>query len=218
MAAGTGSRFGSSLPKQFCELAGRPVLMHTVDAFRRAFPSGNIVVVISREMAGFWKELCARHGFTSPAVAFGGETRWHSVRNALGVLDAADDDVILVHDGARPVVDSGMCARLVDEARESGAVIPVMHLSESVRRLTEDGGSVAEDRSRYRSVQTPQAFNARVLLNAYARPREDVFTDDASVVEAAGHKVALVDGSPCNIKITYPADIRIAEIYLEGLS
>lgn len=218
VAAGSGSRFGSALPKQFCDLAGRPVLMHTVDAFRKAFPAGNIVIVLSREMSAFWHELCLRHGYDSPAVAFGGRTRWHSVRNALDSLDAAPDDIILVHDGARPVVDTTMCRRLTDAAIRSGAAIPVMPLSESIRRVDADGNSTAEDRSRYLSVQTPQAFNARVLLSSYARPRKDTFTDDASVVEDAAHSVSLVEGSPHNIKITYPDDIRVAEIYLESLS
>jgi 2-C-methyl-D-erythritol 4-phosphate cytidylyltransferase len=219
VAAGSGSRFGSTLPKQFCDLCGRAVLMHTIDAVRRATDNADITLVLSRDMRGLWQEMCEAHGFESPAVVDGGATRWQSVKNALDTLGENDAEIVLVHDGARPIVDAAMVQRLVAAASETGAAIPVVAVTDSLRRVSADNPSTGEavDRSLYRAVQTPQAFAKRMLIDAYSQPYETTFTDDASVVERSGNIVALVEGTPRNIKITNHGDVEIAKLYLETI-
>lgn len=216
VAAGSGNRFGSVLPKQFCDLNGRPVLMTTIERLRAC--GGDILVVISRDFVDDWLGMCRRHGFESPAVTEGGATRWHSVANALATADASHYDVITVHDGARPVVDRATVDRVV-KAIHDGAdgAIPVIALTDSIRIIADDGTSHSVDRSRLRAVQTPQAFNGSRLAEAYSHPYSPAFTDDASVMEASGFTdLRLVDGSPRNIKITYPGDIAVAKINLSA--
>lgn len=211
VAAGTGSRYGAALPKQFCLLDGRPVLMHTVDGLRRALPEADFVLVLSASMTDYWQELCHAAGFAALPVVAGGVTRWESVRNALPAV--ADSDIVLVHDGARPVVEAAMVARVVDGVVSAGAAIPVVPVTDSLRCRTADG-TEAVDRSRFVAVQTPQGFDTSVLAAAYAQPFSPAFTDDASVVEAYGHSVTMVDGDVHNIKITNPGDIDVARIYM----
>jgi 2-C-methyl-D-erythritol 4-phosphate cytidylyltransferase len=216
VAAGSGSRFGASLPKQYCNLAGRPVLMHTIEAIRRATDNAAITLVLSHDMRNFWAELCSQHNFQSPQVIDGGATRWHSVKNAIEAIKSADSDIIMVHDGARPIVDTETVQRLIAAADSTGAAIPVTAVTDSLRVLAEPNAPTgkAVNRALYRAVQTPQAFRATTLIEAYNLPYTTLFTDDASVVEAAGKAVTLVEGSPQNIKITNPGDIEIAELYL----
>lgn len=215
LAAGTGSRFGGKLPKQFCLMAGRPLLMHTIDGMRRALPGAKITVVLASSMMVYWKELCRQYGYQSPDVTPGGATRWESVRNAV-LLDSpyGEKEIILVHDGARPLVDKRMVEMLVDSARLVGAVIPVVAVTDSLRHLDGKGLSHSVDRSKFVSVQTPQAFDAQLLCEAYGQPFSPAFTDDASVVEALGHNITLVEGSSSNIKITNPGDIETAELLM----
>ena len=215
LAAGTGSRFGGKLPKQFCLMAGRPLLMHTIDGMRRALPGAKITVVLASSMMVYWKELCRQYGYQSPDVTPGGATRWESVRNAV-LLDSpyGEKEIILVHYGARPLVDKRMVEMLVDSARLVGAVIPVVAVTDSLRHLDGKGLSHSVDRSKFVSVQTPQAFDAQLLCEAYGQPFSPAFTDDASVVEALGHNITLVEGSSSNIKITNPGDIETAELLM----
>lgn len=217
VAAGSGSRFGSDLPKQFCELNGRPVLMHTVDSFRAAYPDVKIILVLNRDHLQLWQDLCALHNFKSPAIAFGGSTRWESVKNALTGIDlpATGKSIVMVHDGARPVVTPELLDRIISASADSTGVIPVIPVSDSLRVIESDGRSIPVDRSAYRAVQTPQAFDGKLLLEAYRLPYRDTFTDDASVMAAAGHPdIKLVDGDPHNIKITLPDDLKIASLYI----
>ncbi len=216
VAAGSGSRFGAELPKQFCDMAGRPVLMETIARFRRYGQGGHLILVLSADMLPLWDSLCRKHGFMSPPVIFGGATRWESVRNAIAAVPPRAR-VITVHDGARPLVGAGVI-RNVLSAVSSGCcqgALPAVAVTDSVRCIATDGSSRAVDRSRLRAVQTPQAFDAALLRRAYTMPYQSSFTDDASVMEAAGFgDIALVEGSPVNIKITHPADIKVAELYL----
>lgn len=218
VAAGSGSRFGSALPKQFCELDGRPVLMHTIDAFRTALPESSIAVVISQDMKDLWLQLCELHSFDSPRIVFGGPTRWASVANALAGPACPCDSrsIIMVHDGARPLIDGTTLRRICEgfDATADG-VLPTVALSDSVRQIDADGRSHALDRSSLRAVQTPQAFRADKLHDAYRQPYRPTFTDDASVMESAGYtSLRLVEGSTENIKITNPDDIAIASLIL----
>lgn len=219
VAGGSGTRFGAQLPKQFLELAGRPILMRTIKAFGESCETGDtsldVIVTLPADQMDLWKQLCEKYAFSLPhRVVAGGETRWHSVKNALAAVgDIADVDVIAVHDGVRPLATAGLIGRVLDAARRDGAAIPVVPLNDSVRHVAGDT-SHALDRSSLRAVQTPQAFDARLLLDAYHQPFDQTFTDDASVVERAGHRVTLVDGDPVNLKITRPMDLALAEYLL----
>ena len=219
VAGGSGSRFGAELPKQLCPLMGRPVLMHTIDSFRAATPGAQIIVAMHPAYMDVWRDMCAESSYASPLVVAGGSTRWESVRNALAAVDS-QADVITVHDAARPLVDPSLIRRVVS-AVESGATgaIPVIAVTDSLRRVNgESGASQAADRSQFRAVQTPQGFPARLLRKAYSLPFSPGFTDDASVMEAAGFgPLTLVEGSPYNIKITHPADIEIAALLASHL-
>ena len=215
VAGGSGTRFGAELPKQFLELGGRPVLMRTISAFGGGF--SDVIVTLPEGQMALWRELCERYGFAVPhRVVAGGETRWHSVKNALDSIgDISGVDIIAVHDGVRPLVTAEVISRTVEAARRDGAAIPVVMLNDSVRQV-EKGVSHALDRSTLRAVQTPQVFDARVLMAAYGQPFESTFTDDASVVERAGHSVTLVEGDPQNLKITRPMDLALAEYLLNN--
>lgn len=217
VAGGSGSRFGADVPKQYCLLDGRPVLMHTIDAMREAVPFGEMLLVISRDMHPLWQSLCRSSAFESPRVVYGGPTRASSVRNALMSIGAVSpDDVVLIHDGARPLVDRVTVANVLDKllgSRPDG-VIPVVPVTDSIRLIT-DSGSQPVDRSLYRAVQTPQGFYLGELMQAYERPEEKGWTDDASVMASAGKTdIVLACGSPENIKITNPIDIDLAAAIL----
>lgn len=197
-------------------MRGEPVLMHTIRALREALPEAALHLVISPEAEPLWAELCAEHGFESPATVMGGSTRWESVRNAVEAIEANDGDIVMVHDGARPIVPAQMVRCLADAIDEGAAgAIPVVAVTDSLRHLDDGGASHSVDRSRLVAVQTPQAFRADVIKSAYGLPFSPLFTDDASVVEAAGYGApVLVEGSPFNIKITHPLDIEVAELYI----
>lgn len=216
VAAGSGSRFGGPLPKQFCQIEGRPAVMRAIDNLRCALPDADYVIVLSASQIEHWNYLCNLHDFDSPRVAVGGDSRSQSVRNAMPFVSAGESDLVLVHDGARPFPSVAMVDELVaafDDDAVEGA-LPVVPVTDSIRDVS-GSLSVAVDRSKFRAVQTPQAFRAALLVEAYARGVDGVFTDDASVMEAAGYSnLVLVNGSPTNLKVTNPADIAIAEAVL----
>lgn len=218
VAGGSGTRFGAELPKQFLELGGKPILMRSIEAFAN---SGNcpvdVIVTLPSDQMDLWQRLCNRHGFSVPhRVVPGGETRWHSVKHALDSMgDVNEVDVIAVHDGVRPMVTADVICRTIEAARRDGAAVPVVALNDSVRQVVGEA-SHALDRSTLRAVQTPQAFDARLLLDAYSLPYQPTFTDDASVVEQLGHPITLVEGDPHNLKITRPMDLALAEYLLNS--
>lgn len=210
VAGGRGTRMGGPQPKQFLQLAGRPVLMHTLEAFDRWDASARLIVVLPEDQIDTWKRLCEAHVFGRiHRVVAGGETRFHSVRNGLGVI--ASNGLIAVHDGVRPLVAPSVIAACFAAAADGGAAVPVVPVVESVREVDADGGSRPVDRTRLRVVQTPQVFRADVLRAAYCLPYDPRFTDDASVVEASGVAVRLVPGNRENIKLTTPMDLLLAE-------
>ena len=210
VAGGRGTRMGGPQPKQFLELAGRPVLMHTLEAFDRWDASARLIVVLPEDQIDTWKRLCEAHVFGRiHRVVAGGETRFHSVRNGLGAV--ASNGLIAVHDGVRPLVAPSVIAACFAAAADGGAAVPVVPVVESVREVDTDGGSRPVDRTRLRVVQTPQVFRADVLRAAYCLPYDPRFTDDASVVEASGVAVRLVPGNRENIKLTTPMDLLLAE-------
>ena len=210
VAGGRGTRMGGPQPKQFLELAGRPVLMHTLEAFDRWDASARLIVVLPEDQIDTWKRLCEAHVFGRiHRVVAGGETRFHSVRNGLDAV--ASDGLIAVHDGVRPLVAPSVIAACFAAAADGGAAVPVVPVVESVREVDADGGSRPVDRTRLRVVHTPQVFRADVLRAAYCLPYDPRFTDDASVVEASGVAVRLVPGNRENIKLTTPMDLLLAE-------
>lgn len=217
VAGGKGLRMGGEIPKQFLPIGGKPVLMRTVEAFYQTDAETGIVLVLPKEQQDYWKELCRQYDFRiSYTLADGGRTRFHSVQNGLQAVPEEGSDVLIaVHDGVRPFVSSQVIQASFDEAARQGAVVPVLDMVDSVRQLSADGSSMAVDRSRLKLVQTPQTFRADVLKRAYSQDFTELFTDDASVVEASGVSVALVPGNRENIKITTPFDLKIAEALLK---
>ena len=210
VAGGKGLRMGGDIPKQFLPVGGKPVLMRTIEVFRQAYPDISIIVVLPVSQQEYWHQLCNDYSFSVPfQIANGGETRFHSVSNGLKLVPDKVEGVVGVHDGVRPFVTVETIRRCFDEAVEFGAVVPVVPIVETVRQLCEDGTSITVPRDEYKLVQTPQTFRISLLKKAYQQPYISSFTDDASVVEAMGKPVHLVEGNRENIKITTPADIRL---------
>ena len=209
VAGGKGLRMGGDIPKQFLPINGKPILMHTIEAFRRAMEGIKIVLVLPADQHDYWQNLCKEHGFQSPElIAKGGETRFHSVRNGLSLLPDDADAVVGVHDGVRPFVSAETIRRCFAAAAEGKAVVPVVPVVETVRQILPDGSSVTRPRDEYRLVQTPQTFPLALLKEAYRQPFSEAFTDDASVVEAYGKEIVMIEGNRENIKITTPSDLR----------
>lgn len=219
VAGGSGMRFGSAVPKQFLSLQGRPVLMRTLDAFAPLVDC--LIVVLPADQQEYWRQLCGQHGFDVPhRVVTGGSSRYQSVQNAIRALDTVQPgDVVAIHDGVRPLASRLLIERAFDVAHRYGSAIPVVALTDSVRMVEPDGTSRPLLRSQLRAVQTPQVFDAVTISQCYAVEESPLFTDDASVYEAAGHRVTLVEGEPTNLKITHPADLVLAEqILIHGKS
>lgn len=223
VAGGKGLRMGGDLPKQFIPLEGKPLLMHTLETFHRWDPVAELVVVLPADHQPYWQMLCREIGCKVPhRIATGGETRFHSVRNGLALLaqtqgwsaTVTEEEppafYIAVHDGVRPFVAPEVITACFEEAMRQGAAIPVLPMIDSLRESSAEG-SRPVDRSRYFAVQTPQVFEGRLLLGAYDQPYLPSFTDDASVVEALGFAVRMVEGNRENIKITTPFDLLVAE-------
>lgn len=218
VAGGQGLRMGGDVPKQFLPLGGRPVLMHTIDRFREVFPDMHIIVVLPQGQHDYWYDLCRRHhlegGFlTAP----GGDTRFHSVLNGLNAIPAdVSEGLVGVHDGVRPFVSRDTLLRCYEEAARSGTAVPVTPVVETLRHVSPDGESVTVPRGDYRLVQTPQVFSLALLRQAYRQPYAPQFTDDASVVEALGERITLVEGNRENIKLTTPADLLLTKGIMEA--
>ncbi|MCH4155442.1 MAG: 2-C-methyl-D-erythritol 4-phosphate cytidylyltransferase [Muribaculaceae bacterium] len=216
VAGGSGSRFGSALPKQFLPLNGVPVLIRTISRFAEADSSIHVIVVLPNGQIGNWLELCgAQSFFLAHSIVAGGQSRWQSVKNALDSITVSEGDLIAVHDGVRPLVPVSVIAEAFRVAAKNGSAVPCVPVTDTIRQVT-DGSSHILPRRSLMAVQTPQVFNAVDLKKAYDAPFNDDFTDDASVMEAAGHKIALTKGDVRNIKITHPDDLKIAEILLKN--
>lgn len=212
VAGGRGVRMGADKPKQFLALAGKPILLRTVEHFVEWDPTATVIISLPADCMQMWKDVCDGFGVNFRHIlARGGITRFHSVRNALEHVSPGA--LAAVHDGVRPIVATAMVDALFEKASECGAAIPVIPVTDSLRELSEDG-STAVDRSRFVAVQTPQVFRTDILLKAYSQPFSPLFTDDASVVEAAGYRISLCEGRRENVKITVPEDIPVAELFL----
>ena len=221
VAGGKGLRMGSDIPKQFLPVGGKPVLMRTLERFREYSPTLQIILVLPKAQQDYWRQLCQQYQFPLPVeegvrggsylLADGGETRFHSVQHGLALIPDDAEGVVGVHDGVRPFPSIEVIRNCYETAREKKAVIPVIPVVETVRQL-EGATSFTVPRDDYRLVQTPQCFDIQLLKAANRQPYNDGFTDDASVVEAFGHAITLVEGNRENIKITTPYDLKIAEV------
>lgn len=213
VAGGKGLRMGGEIPKQFIPVHGKPVLMRTLEAFYTYDNQIELIVVLPVAQQDYWKQLCIQYAFSLPhRIADGGETRFHSVRNGLRLVEG--EGLVGVHDGVRPFVSQEVIASCYDTAMQKAAVIPVIDVVETVRHLLPDERSETVPRSRYKLVQTPQVFTVELLKKAYAQVYNPDFTDDASVVEALGVPVCLVEGNRENIKLTTPFDLKVAEVLI----
>lgn len=209
VAGGKGLRMGGDIPKQFLPIGGKPILMRTIEAFRSVLDDVKIVLVLPADQHDYWQELCRKHDFRSPElIANGGATRFHSVSNGLSLLPDDKDAVVGVHDGVRPFVSAETIRRCFSAAAEGKAVVPVVPVVETLRQILPDGKSLTRPRDEYRLVQTPQTFPLALLKEAYRQPFSEAFTDDASVVEAFGKEITMVEGNRENIKITTPSDLK----------
>jgi len=209
VAGGSGSRMQTYVPKQFLELCGKPILMHSIMAFVSACEDIRVIVVLPSSQIDYWQELCSRHNFTYPHnIAEGGATRFHSVKNGLSLLP--EEGLVAIHDGVRPLVSRQTIAGCFREAAIYGNAIPVVPVIDTVRELSGETSRML-DRSVLRSVQTPQVFDITLLKKAYQQDYTPAFTDDAAVFEKAGHTIRLTEGNTENIKITTPNDIVVVE-------
>jgi len=214
VAGGKGLRMGSDIPKQFLPIGGKPVLMRTLERFREYSKDIQIILVLPEAQQAYWHQLCQDYHFdVEYTLANGGQTRFHSVQNGLAKVPDDAIGVVGVHDGVRPFPSIEVIRNCYTTAREKKAVIPVIPVVETVRHL-EGEQSKTVPRDAYRLVQTPQTFDIQLLKAANRQPYNDGFTDDASVVEAFGYEITLVEGNRENIKITTPYDLKIAEVLI----
>ncbi|WP_346856150.1 2-C-methyl-D-erythritol 4-phosphate cytidylyltransferase [uncultured Draconibacterium sp.] len=212
VAGGSGNRMNNSLPKQFLEINGKPVLMYTFEAFAQFSTDINFVLVLPENQVEYWKKLCVKHNFRyNYELAFGGENRFQSVKNGLDKIHG--EGIVFIHDGVRPLVSTQTLKNCLISATKHGNALPVISPSESVRYAA-DGKNHALDRSNYFLVQTPQTFQIKEIKNAYNSAQNENFTDDASVLENTGKEIHLVEGNRENIKITWPQDLIVAKSFL----
>lgn len=217
VAGGKGLRMGGEVPKQFLPVGGMPVLMRTLMRFHEALPALNIILVLPKAQQDYWLDLCGQYRFEIPyQLADGGETRFHSVQHGLGLIPDDAEGVVGVHDGVRPFVSVEVIRSCYEAARRHKAVIPVTPVIETLRLVENEQKSHTVPRTDYRLVQTPQTFDIQLLKAANRQPYTEMFTDDASVVEAYGQNITLVEGNRENIKITTPFDLIIAERLCHG--
>lgn len=214
VAGGSGTRMRSAVPKQFLLLNGVPVLMHTINAFYLSKNQPQIIVVLHPESHEYWTHLCTEHNFTVPhQLVSGGETRFHSVKSGINAIND-DEAIVAIHDAVRPLVTGEIIDESYDIAEQYGNAIVAIQSRDSVRQIRENR-SQSLNRDEIYLIQTPQTFQAAQLKKAYLQPYQDIFTDDASVVEQTGVNINLISGSYQNIKITYPEDVAIAEFLLK---
>ncbi len=209
VAGGSGKRMNNAVPKQFIELEGKPILVHTIQKFLDFAPDIKLVVVLPATSIEEFKSTYFQ-GNEKSRVSFvgGGETRFHSVQN--GLLRIDEEGIVFIHDGVRPFVSELVLERCYKTASEFGNAVPYIDLKDSIRKLDEQG-NMAVSRNEYKAIQTPQTFDISAIKKAYQQAYRETFTDEASVFEAAGHQIQLVEGNEENIKITTPQDLEIAK-------
>jgi 2-C-methyl-D-erythritol 4-phosphate cytidylyltransferase len=215
VAGGSGTRMGSEEPKQFLKILGKPILAYTLEAFFSFDPIITIVLVLPETQIQKWERLKKECNITVPhQICVGGATRFHSVKNGLELV--SENSIVAIHDGVRPFVSIETLKRCFEKAEKLGNAIPSIPVADSLRILS-DNSSKAVNRSSFVAIQTPQCFRSEYLKDAYLQNYREDFTDDASVLESAGHTINLTDGNKENIKITTPSDLIIAEAFAKAL-
>ncbi len=208
VAGGSGSRMESKLPKQFLLLEGKPLLMHTIQAFHQYDAAMQIIVVLPATQIDKWKQLCQQHAFQiANKIQAGGATRFESVKKGLALIE--EEGLVAIHDGVRPLVNQATIDRTFIAAYEHGSGVAAVDLKDSLRQNIGTEYK-AVDRSRFKIIQTPQTFRVSQIQQAYNQINHTGFTDDASVSEAAGNRIFLVAGAYNNFKITTPEDLHTA--------
>lgn len=219
-AGGSGTRMGGTIPKQFLELGGVPILRMSVEKFLSAVPGIQVITVLPEAHVSYWRQYCLAAGFTCPQrLVKGGFTRFHSVKNALQYVP--DGALVAVHDAVRPLISTRRLRELFEEASAVPALIPVIPLTDTLKVLQREAGALRStgeqvDRSRIFGAQTPQIFYSEALKEAYERGFDPQFTDDASVAEHAGITLSFTEGEKTNLKITTPEDLQLAEALLQS--
>ena len=212
VAGGSGKRMGAEIPKQFLELAGRPVLMHTIERFKSFNEAIEIITVLPENQLRYWCELQEKYSFKVPqTLVKGGSSRFYSVKNGLKFVNVPG--LVAIHDGVRPFVSNDTIRRCFETAEKLGNAIPSISPVESLRMLT-DEGNVHLNRLHVKQIQTPQVFNAQLIKKAYLQEYRPEFTDDATVLESTGEKINLIEGNRENIKITNPEDLLFSTALL----
>lgn len=200
----------STTPKQFLELLGLPILMHTIKKFKQTVPEGEIILALPEKEQSTWQSLCKKYQFNVlHHVVNGGQNRFYSVQNALQKV--SKKSIVSIHDGVRPLVSENVIQECMQSAEKFGAAVPTLPIQDSIRKISFNE-SQSVDRSEFVLIQTPQCFQSEIVLKAYQEKYHNSFTDDASVVEQFGHNIHLVKGNKENIKITTPEDLKIAEV------
>jgi 2-C-methyl-D-erythritol 4-phosphate cytidylyltransferase len=213
VAGGSGSRMQAKLPKQFLLLKEKPILMHTIMAFKNYDKKCQIILVLPENHMEYWENLCAEYNFkVEHLLVKGGKTRFHSVLNGLNSIEK--EGIVAIHDGVRPLVSAATIKECIQSAAEKGNAIPVVLVNDSVRKI-DLSENYSVDRKNYRLVQTPQCFKSELIKAAYRQKYSEHFTDDASVLENMGVKINLVQGNLENIKITTQIDLKIAGALME---
>jgi 2-C-methyl-D-erythritol 4-phosphate cytidylyltransferase len=209
VAGGSGKRMGTDIPKQFLELAGKPVLMRTIERFRSFDVSIKIITVLPEDQLVYWEALQKKYSFSVPnTVVEGGPERFYSVKNGLDKVE--DNSLVAIHDGVRPLVSLDTIKRCFDAAEKFGNAIPVISPTDSVRMITEQG-NIPVSRQYLRIIQTPQVFDSKLIKKAYLQDYSPDLTDDAMLLEKTGETIHLVEGNRENLKITNPGDMAVAE-------
>lgn len=216
VAGGSGSRMQSDVPKQFLNLAGKPVLFHTIEAFQDSYADLYIKLVIPSNQFDMWASLSKQFNFDfSGELIAGGPTRFHSVQNGLLAI-TAEQGLVAVHDGVRPLINKSTIHKAFDKANDAGTAVVSVPLKDSIREVKPDGTNFSAFREAFRMIQTPQIFRLDWMRNAFQTDWLPEFTDCASVLEHAGYPIHLVDGDYTNIKITTPEDLFLAEAFLNA--
>jgi 2-C-methyl-D-erythritol 4-phosphate cytidylyltransferase len=212
VAGGKGTRINSKLPKQFLKLNGKPILLHTLEAFFRYSEKISLILVLPEDDFKTWHSICQEFSFAKPVIIQkGGDTRFQSVKNGLAKLEG--EGLVAIHDGVRPLVSPDLIGASFRLAAVHGSAVAAVRLKDSIR-VTDQDQTRAVDRSQYRLIQTPQTFNLQLIKKAYEIKEDLSLTDDASVAEKSGHKISLFEGSYQNIKVTTPEDLIVAQALL----
>lgn len=213
VAAGSGSRMESEIPKQFLSLSGRPILMRTIEKFSSILPDAELIVVMNRAEFKRWNDLCTEHNCcVDHKIVEGGATRFYSVKNGVNATNK-NSDIIMIHDGVRPLIDKTLIENTIKAVSSSGVAIPAVDVIDSLREYY-NGESKVVNRSNFKLIQTPQVFESSIIRKSYDVEDNIAFTDDATVAEHSGYRVTMCAGSRNNIKITTPIDIIFGELLL----